>query len=105
MTRRVWLYWDGFKLTITKTEGEVNAQASVTVRPPDVDQIPWGVWINGQRSPGTWVLVNGAPLAVAHASGVPILCHSIDADAPVWDQHEARGGGQSISSLLQSGSA
>jgi hypothetical protein len=101
MTRRVWFYWDSVNLRVTKTEGSVSASTKITVRPPDADQVPWGVWVNGERSPDTWVLVNGVLLTIAHATGVPVHCHSpIAKDWPVWDQHETRGGGQPITALL-----
>ncbi len=101
MTRRIYFHWDGVNLRLIRTEGFTSSpNTTVTVREPDADQVPWGVWVNGERSPDSWVIVNGQVLTVAHPTGVPILCHSLSQDAPVWDQHEQRGGGRSVASLL-----
>jgi hypothetical protein len=101
MTRRIYFHWDGINLRLIRTEGfATSPNATVTVRDPDADQVLWGVWVNGHRSPDTYVIVNGQVLMVAHPSGVPILCHSIAEDAPVWVQHELRGGGHPVASLL-----
>ena len=97
MTRRIYFHWDGVNLRLIRTEGfTTSPNANVTVREPDADQVPWGVWVNGERSPDTWVMVNGQVLTVIHPSGVPILCHSMTREAPVWDQHEVRGGGEPV---------
>lgn len=99
--RRIYFQWDGVNLRLFRTEGfRTSPNAEITVREPDADQVPWGVWVNGERSPNTWVIVNGVPLAVAHPSGVPILCRSAAEDWPVWDQHEARGGRESVLAFL-----
>src|ERR1700722_4294864 len=91
MTRRIYFAWDGVNLRLIRTEGfTASPNVAVTVREPDADQIPWGGWVNGERSHDTWVIVNGQPLA-GRATGV--LCRSMSDDVPVWDQHEARGGG------------
>lgn len=101
MDRRIYYQWDGVSLRLIRAEGiTTSPNTSVTVRQPDADQVPWGVWVNGERSPNTYVIVNGQVLTVAHPSGVPILCHSISADAPIWDQHEARGGGTPVRAFL-----
>ena len=101
VTRRIYFHWDGVNLRLIRTEGFTSTtNTAVTTREPDADQVLWGVRVNGERSYDTWVIVNGQPLTVAHPSGVPILCHSMPNDAPIWDQHEQRGGGRSVASFL-----
>jgi len=98
MTRRVFFHWDGVYLSLIRTEGFTPGPgAEITVREPDADQIPWGVWVNGERSHDTWVLVNGQALA-ARSNGV--LCRSMSDDVPAWDQHEERGGGRPVLAYL-----
>lgn len=98
MTRRIFFHWDGVNLRLMRAEGFATAPNAVTLREPDPDQIPWGVWVNGERSYDTWVLVNGQPLFADHSGH--ILCHSMSTDVPVWDQHEARGGGRPVLAFL-----
>jgi hypothetical protein len=78
MTRRIFFHWDGVNLRLIRTEGFTSTpNTTVTIREPDTDQVPWGVWVNGERSYDTWVIVNGHVLTVAHQRDVPILCHSM----------------------------
>ena len=86
MEKKVWLSSVGESLEVTKTEPvSIGLNVSVAVRPCGSD-IPFdGVWLNGERSYDTHVLIDGQP-----------KYHTpVEADAdPSFDLHEAAGGGE-----------
>jgi hypothetical protein len=86
MEKRVWLASVGDGLEVTKTEPtSIGLNVAVTVRAGD-GSIPYdGVWLNGERSYDTYVMIDGE--ARYHSA-----IESVAGQA--FDMHEAAGGGQ-----------
>jgi hypothetical protein len=85
MTKRVWLTSVGTDFEVTKTEPtSVGLNVAVTVRAADED-IPFdGIWLNGERSFDTYVIIDGE-----------VKYHSAMESAAehAFELHEAAGGG------------
>jgi hypothetical protein len=85
MTKKVWLSSVGSDFEVTKTEPtSIGINVAVTVRAGD-GAIPFdGVWLNGERSYDTYIIIDGAT-----------KYHSPDATAAgeTFELHEAAGGG------------
>ena len=89
MTTRLWYTSDGtggYKLTKNEPSGDLKV--TVSIRPPDADQMWPGVWINGDRSYDTYVLRDG--VVYVHS---PVR----QVGETTFDLHEQRGGGSSVS--------
>jgi hypothetical protein len=86
MTKRVWLTTVGSEFEVTKTEPvSIGLNVAVTVRAADGAVASDGVWLNGERSFDTVVLVDGKERfhsPVESAAG------------QTFDLHDAAGGGQ-----------
>jgi hypothetical protein len=86
MTKKVWLTAVGTDFEVTKTEPtSIGLNVAVTVRAAD-GNIPFdGVWLNGERSYDTYVIIDG-----------DMRYHSPDesAEGQTFELHEAAGGGQ-----------
>ena len=68
MTRRIWFtVTPGSETVITKVEPAALSGARVTVRAALVDGDSDGVWVDGERSYDTYVLVNGTAVYYAQA--------------------------------------
>ncbi|HEX4126026.1 MAG TPA: hypothetical protein VHX67_00460 [Acidimicrobiales bacterium] len=86
MTKRVWLTTAGTEFEVTKTEPmSIGLNVAVTVRAADGAVPSDGVWLNGERSFDTYVIVDGV-----------VRFHSPEesAAAQSFELHEAAGGGQ-----------
>jgi hypothetical protein len=84
MTKRVWLTAVGTEFEVTKTEPvSIGLNVEVTVRAGEGIVLD-GVWLNGERSYDTYVIVNGE-----------VQYHSPDemVAVPTFEAHEAAGGG------------
>ena len=87
MTRRFWYTGDGLGgFRLTKWEGG-SSHSVVTVRHADEDMLFDGVWVDGERSFDTYVIVNGL---VAYHSPVSNVGGSS------FELHEQRGGGHQL---------
>jgi hypothetical protein len=87
MGKTVWLTTNGNDLQVTKTDPvSIGLNVEVTVRAGD-GQLHDGVWLNGQRSFDTSVILDGVA-----------SYHSPDESdgARTFEQHEAAGGGSSL---------
>ena len=88
MTKRVWLRTVGADFEVTKTEPtSVGLNVAVAVRAADDAILFDGVWLNGERSYDTYVMVDGSE-----------KYHSpTDSSAgQSFEQHEAAGGGRRL---------
>ncbi len=82
----MWLTTEGGQLTVTKTEPvSIGLNVAVAVRSGDGEAVSDGVWLNGERSFGTSVIVDGA--VRFHSSAESAAGES-------FERHEAAGGGQ-----------
>jgi hypothetical protein len=85
MTKRVWLTTIGTAREVTKTEPvSIGLNVAVTVRAGEGVIMFDGVWLNGERSYDTYVLLDGE---VRFHSPVE------SAAGQTFDLHEAAGGG------------
>jgi len=86
MTKRVWLASSGDELEVTKTEPvSIGLNVSVSVRAAD-GAIPLdGVWLNGERSYDTEILIDDD--VRYHSPGE-------EAAGETYERHEAAGGGE-----------
>jgi hypothetical protein len=85
MTKRVCLTSVGAEFEVTKTEPtSIGLNVAVTVRPADAAIPCDGVWLNGERSYDTYIVIDGDEKY--HS---PIE----SAAGRVFDLHEAAGGG------------
>jgi hypothetical protein len=85
MTKRVWLTSVGTDLQVTKTEPtSVGLNVAVTVRAADGDIPLDGIWLNGERSYDTDIIIDG-----------DVRYHSAAESAAehAFELHEAAGGG------------
>jgi len=85
MTKRVWLTSVGTDFEVTKTEPtSVGLNVAVTVRAADGTNGSDGVWLNGERSYDTYIVIDGE-----------VKYHSpTESDAGrTFELHEAAGGG------------
>jgi hypothetical protein len=85
MTKRVWLTSVGTDFEVTKTEPtSVGLNVAVMVRAADATTPFDGVWLNGERSYDTYVIIDG-----------DVKYHSpIESGAgQTFELHEASGGG------------
>jgi hypothetical protein len=84
--KKVWLTSDGGQLTVTKTEPvSIGLNVAVAVRSGDGEDVCDGVWLNGERSFDTSVMVDGD--VRFHSSAESVAEES-------FERHEAAGGGQ-----------
>lgn len=86
MEKRVWLSSSGSDLAVTKTEPvSIGLNVSVSVRPGDEAIASDGVWLNGERSYDTTILIDG-----------DVRYHSPleSAQDRTFELHEAAGGGR-----------
>jgi hypothetical protein len=85
MTKRVWINSIGTEFEVTKTEPtSVGLNVAVTVRAAD-GTIPFdGVWLNGERSYDTFIIIDGD---VKYQSPIE------SAAGQTFELHEAAGGG------------
>jgi hypothetical protein len=85
VTKKVWITSVGTDLQVTKTEPtSVGLNVAVTVRAAD-GAIPFdGVWLNGERSYDTFIIIDGD---VKYQSPVE------SAAGQTFERHEAEGGG------------
>lgn len=84
MTKRVWLTSAGSELEVTKTEPvSIGLNVEVLVRAGSGVLLD-GVWLNGERSYDTYVLVDGEVRFHSPAESVA---------GQTFEQHEAAGGG------------
>ena len=92
MEQRFWFTSCGSGCRLTKSEPLTASNAKVTVRATDPDQPSgWdGVWVDGERSYDTYVIIDGW---VTYHAPAQYLAEQ------VFDQHEERGGGRSIEQL------
>jgi hypothetical protein len=87
MEKRVWLTSVDSELEVTKTEpASIGLNVAVTVRPGQGVHLD-GVWLNGQRSFDTYIVINGV---VSYHSPV----ESVGEQA--FEFHEAAGGGVTL---------
>lgn len=88
MEKRVWLTSVGDGLQVTKTEPvSIGLNVEVMVRRSE-GPIPFdGVWLNGERSYDTYVLVDG--VAAYHSPTEGLAERS-------FEMHEAAGGGRPL---------
>jgi hypothetical protein len=87
MGKRVWLTTLGNDLEVTKTEPvSIGLNVAVTVRPGEGALLD-GVWLNGQRSFDTYVIVDG--VVRYHSPPEPVA-------EQTFAQHEAHGGGVTL---------
>lgn len=84
MTRRVYLTTDGAGGYMLRGEPPLPPNAKVTVRPAQDVCVFDGVWVDGQRSYDTYVLIDGVVRYHAPPQGL--------ADVN-FDWHEQAGGG------------
>ena len=85
MTKRVWLTTVGTDFEVTKTEPvSIGLNVAVTVRAAQGPITFDGVWLNGEPSYDTYVLVDGAVRYHSPAESVA---------GQTFEQHEAAGGG------------
>jgi hypothetical protein len=86
MEKRVWLTSGGTELEVTKTEPvSIGLNVAVTVRAADGAIAFDGVWLNGERSYDTYVVVDGN---VRYHSPVESVARQ------TFELHEAAGGGK-----------
>ncbi len=86
MAKRVWLISVGTDLEVTKTEPVgIGLNVAVTVQGGGGDIVFDGVWLNGERSYDTYVIVDGE---VRYHSPVE------SAAGQTFELHEAAGGGR-----------
>jgi hypothetical protein len=88
MEKRVWLTSAGTEFEVTKTEPmSIGLNVAVTVRPGG-EAIPSdGVWLNGERSYDTYVIIDGD---VRYHSPIE------SAAGQTFELHEAAGGGRTL---------
>jgi hypothetical protein len=87
MEKRVWLTSVDGELVVTKTEPiSIGLNVAVTVRRSEEILLD-GVWLNGQRSFDTYVIVDG--VASYHSP-------TESAADQTFEQHEAAGGGVTL---------
>jgi hypothetical protein len=87
MTKRVWLTTVGADFKVTKTEPvSIGLNVAVTVRGGD-GILPDGVWLNGERSYDTFVILDGV---VTYHSPVE------SAAGQTFEFHDAAGGGNTL---------
>jgi hypothetical protein len=85
MTKRVWLTSVGTHFEVTKTEPtSVGLNVAVMVRPAGEDIALDGIWLNGERSYDTYIIVDGE--VKYHTAGESDAGHA-------FELHEAAGGG------------
>ena len=84
MTKRVWLTSVGTDFEVTKTEPVSIGLDAVTVRAGGGAIVFDGVWLNGERSYDTYVIVDGD---VRYHSSIE------SAAGQTFELHEAAGGG------------
>ena len=85
MTKRVWLTSVGTDFEVTKTEPvSIGLNVAVTVRAGEGASFFDGVWLNGERSYDTYVIVDGE---VRYHSPVESVT------GQTFELHEAAGGG------------
>jgi len=88
MTKRVWLTAVGDDFEVTKTEPmSIGLNVAVAVRGADGSIPSDGVWLNGERSYDTYVIVDSE---VRYHSPIE------SADGQAFERHEAAGGGQPL---------
>jgi hypothetical protein len=88
MTKTVWLTSDGTQLKVTKTDPvSIGLNVAVTVRAASETIMFDGVWLNGERSYDTSVVVDGD---VQYQSPVE------SAAGQTFELHEAAGGGHTL---------
>jgi hypothetical protein len=86
MEKRVWLTSAGDELNVSKTEPvSIGLNVAVTVRAGDGTIASDGVWLNGERSYDTYVMVDG---------DVRFHSPAESAAGETFELHEAAGGGQ-----------
>jgi len=88
MEKRVWLTSNGSDLAVTKTEPvSIGLNVAVTVRPGDGAVEFEGVWLNGERSYDTHILIDG-----------DVRCHSpIETEAgQTFELHQDAGDGRAL---------
>ena len=86
MTKTVWLTSVGTGLEVTKTDPiSIGLNVAVTVRAAEGAIMLDGVWLNGERSYDTYVIVDGN---VRYHSPVQSVA------GQTFELHEAAGGGQ-----------
>lgn len=84
MVKRVWLTTVGTDFEVTKTEPvSIGLNVEVTARAGDGIVLD-GVWLNGERSYDTYIIVDGE---VRFHSPVEMVA------GPTFETHEAAGGG------------
>jgi hypothetical protein len=86
MEKRVWLTSTGSDLAVSKTDPvSIGLNVAVTVRPADGAIAFDGVWLNGERSYDTSILIDG-----------DVRYHSPVESEPghTFELHEAAGGGR-----------
>jgi hypothetical protein len=82
--KRVWLTTAGTEFEVTKTEPvSIGLNVEVTVRAGDGVLLD-GVWLNGERSYDTYIIVDGETRYHSPAESKA---------ASTFEQHEAAGGG------------
>ena len=87
MEKRVWLTTVGAEFEVTKTEPmSIGLNVEVTVRAGEGD-LDDGVWLNGERSYDTYVIVDDE---VRYHSPVDSVA------GETFDQHEGAGGGHTL---------
>ena len=86
MEKKVWLTSIGESLAVTKTEPvSIGLNVAVTVRAGD-GAIPYdGVWLNGERSYDTYVMIDGE---TRYHSAIESVA------GQAFEMHEAAGGGR-----------
>ena len=85
MTKRVWLTGVGSDLEVTKTEpSSIGLNVAVTVRANGGPIVFDGVWLNGEPSYDTYVIIDGE---VRYHSPME------SAAGQTFELHEAAGGG------------
>jgi hypothetical protein len=88
MTKTVWLTAVGVDLEVTKTEPvSIGLNVAVTMRAGGGAIVFDGVWLNGERSYDTYVIING-----------DVRYHSpVESSAgQTFELHEAAGGGRPL---------
>jgi hypothetical protein len=86
MTKKVWVTTVGTEFEVTKTEPvSIGLNVAVTVRAAEGSTMFDGVWLNGERSFDTYVMVDGEVRFHSPVESVGVQS---------FDLHEAAGGGQ-----------
>jgi hypothetical protein len=85
MTKRVWLTSVGTEFEVTKTEPtSVGLNVAVMVRASEEDITFDGIWLNGERSYDTYIIIDGE--VKYHSADESVAGHG-------FELHEAAGGG------------